>query len=333
MKKILIIKLSALGDVCLALPVIDVIINQHKNDDIQVLTGPAFVDFFINHPQLKVEVLDGKNRFGKNGKWGRILWTRREKFDVVYDLQGNRTSRLLVRFSGASRRVGTQPNRIFHVRPETFYSKETQQNIFDRLNETLVAADMPQAQPRCDLHPFPADIEKVAQWKNQTGIADGAYALFHAGCSPEWPSKQWPADHFLHLASMVERAGIQCVWIGGKEDKDINSSLAAWVGSDATAQFNLLQLYLLAKNARFAVTNDSGPMHVLALAGLPVYSFFGPTNWLRSHAVGQRERIFRNNTPCSPCFLKQCPGEKKHRCLATITPEEVFARISQELHV
>lgn len=333
MKKVLIIKLSALGDVCLALPVIDVIIDHHKDDDIRVLTGPAFVDFFVNHPLLKAEVLDGKKRFDHRGKWGRVLWTRREKFDVVYDLQGNRTSRLLVRFSGAPRRVGTQPHRIFHVRPKTFYTKETQQNIFDRLNETLAAADLPQALPYCDLYPFPADIEKVAHWKKKTGIADGAYALFHAGCSPEWPSKQWPSEHFLRLATMLEETGIRCVWIGGKEDRDINSSLAAKAGIDATEQFTLLQLYWLGKKARFAVTNDSGPMHVLALAGLPVYSLFGPTNWLRSHAVGQKERIFRKGVSCSPCFLKQCPTDKKHKCLANIMPEAVFARISEELHV
>ena len=62
------------------------------------------------------------------------------------------------------------------------------------------------------------------------------------------------------------------------------------VGIDATNVFTLPQLAILGQRARFAVTNDSGPMHVLSASGIPVFALFGPSNWRRNHALGQAAR-------------------------------------------
>jgi ADP-heptose:LPS heptosyltransferase len=80
----------------------------------------------------------------------------------------------------------------------------------------------------------------------------------------------------------------------------------------------------------FAVTNDSGPMHILATAGLPVYACFGPTDWRRSHAPGQESRILTNPVSCSPCYLKSCPPERQHACLQGISPAMVMERLKMD---
>ena len=329
MKKILIIKLSALGDVCLSLPHINVLLEHHVDDEIWVLTGPAYTDFFINHPKLNVIDLDRSSFFGLKSRLARIVWVRRQGFDVIYDLQGNKTSRLLVQFSGAKKRIGTQPWSVFDTHPAGLYTIRTQQSIFDRLNDTLAAAGLPRAGAHCTLYPFPGDREKVARWKDDN-LSGRRYVLMHAGCSPEWPSKQWPREYFAELAGMIEEKGCRIVWVGGREESEINRNLAQTTGLDATGEFSLLQLYLLAQDAAFAVTNDSGPMHVMAIAGIPVYSFFGPTSWVRSQAAGQKERVLHREMECSPCFLKNCPPEKKHACLKLLTPMDVFARITDD---
>ena len=331
-KKILIIKLSALGDVCLSLPHIDVLLEHHIDDEIWVLTGPAFMNFFINHPKLHVIDLDRNSSFGPKSRLARIFWVRKQRFDVIYDLQGNKTSRLLVQFSGGKKRIGIHAWNVFDVHPAEPYTMQTQQSVFDRLNDTLTAAGLPPAAAKCTLYPFPGDREKVAGWKDNSKLSDRRYVLMHAGCSPEWPSKQWPQEHFAELAGMIEEKGCRIVWVGGAEDSEINRNLAQITGVDATGEFSLLQLYLLAQDATFAVTNDSGPMHVMAIAGIPVYSFFGPTSWVRSQAAGQKERVLHREMACSPCFLKKCPSEKKHACLQLLTPADVFARITDDNH-
>ncbi|MBW1960481.1 MAG: glycosyltransferase family 9 protein [Deltaproteobacteria bacterium] len=334
LEKILIIKMSALGDVFMALPHVEVIVNHHRGEPIWILTSPAFESLFIHHPRVKTAVLDRCGWIGEKSTIRRLFWVRKHRFTCIYDLQGNRTSRLIVRFSGALKRVGTQPNEVYNFHPQKPYAVDTQQNVFDRLNETLAAAGLPCAVPGiCRMYPSMEDVDRVEEWKRENGIETGCYAVLHAGSSSQWPSKRWPQDCFARLAVLIEATGLRCVWVGGVADEKVNRYLARQVGIDATACFNLLQLYLLGRSALFAVTNDSGPMHVMAAAGIPVYSFFGPTNWIRSHAAGQKLRVFHRDVDCSPCFRGTCPDSKGHVCLDAIDPESVFSKIQQDMNL
>ena len=330
LKKILIIKMSALGDVFMALPHIDAILAQYVKDQVWIITSPPFQDLFVNHPRLNVSVLDRKKFFGRENSYAKILWVRKQRFDAVYDLQGNRTSRLLVRFSNSPIRVGTQPLKIYNFHPERFYDQDTPQNVFERLNETIASAGLPPAAAIARLYPSEADLSRLAAWKAARNLETGCFVLLHAGSSGDWPSKRWPEKYFVEFARLVEKSGLNCVWIGSEADRGINRALSKDIGIDATGELSVLQLYLLGKEARFAVTNDSGPMHILAAAGLPVYSFFGPTNWVRSHAAGQAERVFSIDMDCSPCFLKRCLPQKNHACMKKISPEYVYRKIRKE---
>jgi len=335
--------MSALGDVFMALPHVEVIVNHHRGEPIWILTSPAFESLFIHHPRVKTAVLDRCGWIGEKSTIRRLFWVRKHRFTCIYDLQGNRTSRLIVRFStsrlivrfsGALKRVGTQPNEVYNFHPQKPYAVDTQQNVFDRLNETLAAAGLPCAVPGiCRMYPSMEDVDRVEEWKRENGIETGCYAVLHAGSSSQWPSKRWPQDCFARLAVLIEATGLRCVWVGGVADEKVNRYLARQVGIDATACFNLLQLYLLGRSALFAVTNDSGPMHVMAAAGIPVYSFFGPTNWIRSHAAGQKLRVFHRDVDCSPCFRGTCPDSKGHVCLDAIDHESVFSKIQQDMNL
>jgi ADP-heptose:LPS heptosyltransferase len=324
--------MSALGDVFMALPHVDVILNHHRKHRIWLLTSPLFAGLFLNRPRVQTAVLDRHRWLHINSTLCRIAWVRRQNFAAIYDLQGNRISRLIVRFSGCPKRVGTQPKRVYNFHPETPYTKATQQNVFDRLNETLAASGLPQATPGCKLYPSKRDDAHVFEWKRQNGIEDRNYALMHAGSSENWLSKRWPKDRFAELAVIVEKTGIRCIWIGSNADREVNGYLAQFAGIDATEQFSILQLYILGKAALFAVTNDSGPMHIFATTGIPVYGFFGPTSWIRSHAAGQKDRVFTRDVDCSPCFLSTCPTSKHHACFDGIDPETVFSKIRQDVN-
>ncbi len=333
MKKILIIKMSALGDIMIALPHIEAILRHHRSDRIHLLTGPAYTDLFTNNPALQVIVLDRRHRLSANSAWARIIWVRHQRFDRIYDLQGNRTSRLVVRFSGAGERVGTQPRSVYTHHPPREYTRDTRQNVFDRLNETLAAGGLAPAIPGSGLYFGKQQRREVERWKQQNNLRETTYVLLHAGGSRDWPSKRWPEHSYAELATLLSARGVACVWVGGPDEQELNARLAAVTGFDATGLFSPLQLALLGRGACCAVTNDSGPMHILCAAGIPVFAFFGPTDWRRSHGAGQAERILTRAVACSPCFKGVCPADQNHACLAPISPEEVFKRLSSELQI
>jgi ADP-heptose:LPS heptosyltransferase len=99
---------------------------------------------------------------------------------------------------------------------------------------------------------------------------------------------------------------------------------------DATGAFNHLELAALGRRAEFAVVNDSAPMHILSASPLPVYALFGPTDWRRSHGLGQAERVLLNPVACSPCHRPVCPPGYDHRCLSELTPGQVLVRLAED---
>ena len=217
----------------------------------------------------------------------------------------------LVACSKADLRAGTQPRPAYSHHPEHEYTRDIEQNVFERLNETLVSAGLPEATLPIQLYSSVAEREQVNQWMADKQLDPGSYALMHPGSSPGWPSKRWPEKYFGRLAVMLEEKGIRCVWAGGPAEQDLSARLSAHAGIDGASLPGLIQLYLLGLKARFAVTNDSGPMHVLSLSDIPVYAFFGPSSWVRSHAAGQKSRVFKSTVDCSPCFSGRCPTSKK----------------------
>ena len=111
----------------------------------------------------------------------------------------------------------------------------------------------------------------------------------HAGSSQQHKQKRWA--YFSELAKSLYDKNLNTIWVGSNDDNDINKRLSSSLGIDATNQFSVLELIELGKQALFAVTNDSAPMHILSCSDIPIYALFGPTNPKRTHALGQENRV------------------------------------------
>jgi ADP-heptose:LPS heptosyltransferase len=159
---------------------------------------------------------------------------------------------------------------------------------------------------------------------------DRPILLIHAGSSPRWPSKRWEDQHYQELARYLIDHGCQVIWTGSDADAGLNRRLASAGGFNASGRFSILQLAALARHARFALTTDSGPMHIFSSAGVPVYALFGPTDWQRCHAAGQEGRVLFHSVPCSPCYRRICPPGYAHRCMQELTPEQVLDRLKED---
>jgi ADP-heptose:LPS heptosyltransferase len=284
MPGILIIKLGALGDILIAAPLVRRIVDCHAGESICVLTSDEYRDIFAGWPGISVQSFP---RRGAGAMVRALRWIRRGRFRRIFDLQSNDHSALLCAFSGVRERVGNHPRFPYSHHPAAPWTGAG--HIFDRWREVLSSAGIEPGPVEAWLPISAAEHSQAQLWVREHGLTPRAFAILHAGTSPAHPEKRWP--HFSTAATEIRAAGVEVVWAGGRGDRELNLALSRHGGIDASAAFSLTGLAALGTLARFAITNDSAPMHALACAGIPVFGLFGPTNWHRNHAIGQAGNV------------------------------------------
>jgi len=151
-----------------------------------------------------------------------------------------------------------------------------------------------------------------------------------AGLAPAaaWgPSKRWPAERFGRLAVLLEEAGLAPVILAGPGEDEIAGEVAEAAGRKIPVvgpDLDVAGLFGVMAGLRVVVSNDSGPMHLAALAGAPVVGLFGPTDPRRTAPLGENHRVLSRDLDCAPCFEPVCPLGHQD-CLRGIPPERVAA--------
>ena len=284
MSRILVLKFGALVDVVMATSLIKQIQEFHRDKEVSLITSPAFTSVFTHWHDLKVVAFDRK---GILGTLKMLAWIRKSGFARVYDLQSNDRTSVICALSGIKERIGNHSRYPYTHHPAEAWTGQC--HIYERMLQVLESAGIhAEAVPPLLLC---SDEEKtrVKEWINRHHLAQGSFVILHAGASSAHPEKCWP--FFLELAQAISRSGLEIVWVGAETEAKENHLRAKAVGIDASNTFSITGLAALGRKARFAGTNDSGPMHILSASGIPVFAFFGPTNWLRSHAIGQLEHV------------------------------------------
>ena len=157
------------------------------------------------------------------------------------------------------------------------------------------------------------------------------YAVFHAGA--RFPGRRWKEDNFCKVAEwLLQSAYVDTVYlIGDEADKAINLRIRAFSKSkaiiDKAGGMSLVESFELISAARFFLGNDSGPMHISALAGVPTLGLLGPNFPHISGPLGTQSRWIFHEFPCSGCNQRTCAYG--YRCINAITVEETLQAIKQ----
>lgn len=338
-KKILIIKLRAIGDVILATPIIENLRRAYPDAEIEFLTERPCYPAIKEHPELDnvivynrayIQSLSKRRAFLQNFSFLRSL--RKKKYDIVFDLFGNPRSALFALATGARYRVG------FGFRGRKFAYNTVVPPRGDRIHEVLFNLDVLPAMgiPVTTTRPevYIDEVSKAfaeAFWARH-GL-DGAITV---GLNPSggWQSKRWPLAHFAALGDRIaERLHARVLLLWGPGEKRDAEAVAARMQHDAllAPQADLLQLAALLERLTLLVSNDSGPMHLAAAAGTPVIGIYGPTRpelqgpWGEQHAVVQKSGL-----DCLGCNGVTCKI-KTHECMRMLQPDTVFAQVEQLL--
>ena len=258
--RILVIKHGALGDIVLATGPFAAIRRHHPGAEITLLTAPAYGDWLGRSPYFDRVAIDARPPWWHIGGWLAIRrWLVAGGFARIYDLQTSRRSSRY--FQLLPRRARPEWSGIARgcSHPDADPGRDRLHTI-ERQRGQLAAAGIAEVPPP-DLSWAAADIAPFA--------LAAPFALLVPGGAPHRPQKRWPLAHYRHLAELALRRGLVPVVVGGAAETPLGQALAAAVpgARDLTGATGFDALASLARAAVWAVGNDTGPMHLLAVAG------------------------------------------------------------------
>ncbi|HEX2867708.1 MAG TPA: glycosyltransferase family 9 protein [Ignavibacteriales bacterium] len=320
-ENILIIRLSSLGDILLATPLLRSLKNLYPERKIDFLLRSEYADVLKFNPYLNDLLF-----YKKDDNSVLFEKLKSKNYDMVVDLQNNLRSRKIVKITGAP---------VYRFRKRSFDKFLLVKFKINRLH------DAPQIPVRyaSSIPGFSLDQEGLDLFlpeNEAAGIkAEDNYIAFCPGSRHF--TKMWPPEYFASLGKMIKNEGFNVILLGGKSDRDICRRLSMEMpGSiDMSNNDNLFQTASLMKQCRLTVCNDSGLMHTACASGTPVLAIFGSTvKEFGFTPYKNKNLILENNSlscrPCSHIGREKCPmGHFK--CMMEITPEIVLDNVKRIL--
>ncbi len=317
-ERILIVRLSAMGDVIHALPAVQALREAFPSAHIgwlieerwaELLSAPgaarrggrsAFRPLVDEVHAVKLKTW-GKSLFSISTLPGiATVWNdvRGAAYDAAIDLQGAIRSAVLARLSGARAVYGAADPRESPA--SLWYSRKVVPNGVHVIEQNLsvVEALIGQAlighsveMPEVELPRDPRAEERIAQRLAELQVDE--YAILNPGAG--WGSKRWPPERYGEVARGLAKLGLRSVLnYGPGEEELVRVAESASAGAAQAMKCTLTELIALTRRARLFVGGDTGPLHLAAGLRVPVVAIFGPTDPARNGPYGTRSIVLRS---------------------------------------
>jgi ADP-heptose:LPS heptosyltransferase len=248
---------------------------------------------------------------------------RRQRFDLVVDLQGLLRSGLMCLATGAPRRVGLSTAR---EGARWFYTDVVHVPDFHTIHavdrywlvaEALGAGDVPKS------FVLP-QVEEAQTWAQEQMHGCPRPWLMTAVGS-RWITKRWPPHHFAALLNQAQRHfGGTAVFVGSGDEKELSTQTAAHLAGptrDLVGRTTLPQLSALLFLADAMLANDTGPLHLAAALGRPVVAPYTCTKVTLNGPYGAETGAVESRIWCQGSYLKRC---NRLECMTELTPDRLW---------
>jgi heptosyltransferase-2 len=329
--RILIIRLSSLGDIVLTTPVLRLLRENWPSARIDFVVKSEFQDVLRGHPCVDRLLLVNTNR---ESVWHTIRQLRETHYDLVLDLHRTWRSFWLYHCSRTKHRLSYRKytlrrallvylkwNTLRHTAP-----------IPERYALPLRRLGVEMPLPRPEVHVDAASVVALEQFLPAIGGQVVPQRMIAVAPGARWKTKQWPVARFAVVAQeLATRHEATIILLGDRHDcplVDLFRQHLAVPVIDAVGRLPLMQTAALLQRCRLLLCNDSGLMHLATALRVPVVAVFGPTvkafGFYPFQAVAQ---VVSHPLPCRPCTTKgtdHCP-RGHHGCMERIAPEQVVA--------
>jgi len=334
-KRILVIKLSALGDLILISPSLRLLRKSFPKATITLLVDERFYEVALQLPYVdEVIVTHRKKQKQKIRRFFKLLGKLRTKrFDLSIDFQNIPKTHLLAAWGGIPKRYGYRRGTCgWLLTSGQDYFKESispvrhQFRLLNRLGVGMGFVDESLELKASETARAQVDelLEGVMKksWEGELSIG------FALSASQKWVSKNWDLSSFQQLAKMIldqYPAKIFLIGTSGEEKKGREFEAGFEKGQivNLAGKTSLGNLMEVIRRLDLLIGADSAPLHIAGAYQVPLIGLFGPTDHRRHEPPGEKKKIVQKKVPCGPCYEKRCPIGT-HDCMKLITPEEVF---------
>jgi heptosyltransferase-1 len=345
--RILIVKISAMGDVLHALPVLDYLKQASPGCEIDWVVEEVFADLLRCNP-LITKLHTVRFKIWKQKPFSlttikEILAIRNDllkrNYDLVIDIQGNIKSGMVAWLSGCPRRVGFSRAIAQESLNALFINREVAGVPKDRhiTDQYLRIAEASFNQPFSGLQLHtdvwtPREDDLAAEALVKSYREGGPLILIHTGTT--WQTKFWHEAGWIELSQKIFSSFPGAVLLfswGNDSECGAAERITAVLGKQAVQleKLSIMRLAALVKKVSLVMGGDTGIVHLAAATGTPTVSYYRASDGLRSGPRGERHAVVQAPMPCACCFRTHC--EKDGECRESITPELLLQAIREVL--
>lgn len=338
--RILIVRLSAIGDVVNTLPALTALRRHFPEARIGWVVEDKARGLLEGHPMLQaVHVFERRRWQGGIRRSGEVRPTTREatglarelrqcRYDLAIDFQGNLKSGVFTRLSGARARIGfgrghcREGNFLFtnvHVTPPEDAAHRVARHLSLLaplgVKTTEIAPSLPSSK---------RDRDRIDALLGDLGTGERKVAVIHGGTSAFGTFKRWPGARYGEVAGRLEgRGDVRAVLTCGPGEEALVGAIKKSAGGVPAAlpPLSLPELTALFARASLFIGGDTGPLHMACAAGIPTVALYGPKDPRVYGPYFGRSIVIRHDLHCSPCTKRSCDDPI---CMTSITAEEVL---------
>ena len=364
-RKILLIKLSAVGDVVHTIPVLNKLRRRYPSAQLDWLITPAIAELLRHHPaisniiEFEREAWSAPWRLAPFASYARLARKlRAANYDLIVDMHGQFRTAVLTFATGAPARIGfDRPRaRVWDASPRKF-PEQARKHAWQGAREgSWMAYTHHIPVPTLDLHAVdrylnvgpilgldcePADfsfpvpqsaVSRVETLLAQHGVDRADIVIMAPGTI--WETKYWGSDRFAKVAGHFLSKGFAVILIGSQRERVVCEKVAALAPGaiDLAGMTALSELAALIRRSAISITNDSGPMHLAVALDRPVVSIFGPTDPVWIGPYQHPDAVLHTDLECSPCYLRKLKHcHHGHACMRSISAPAVIERAERIL--
>ena len=364
-RKILLIKLSAVGDVVHTIPVLNKLRRRYPMAQLDWLVTPSIAELLRHNPAISNIIEFERDawsrpwRFAPFASYARLAAElRASAYDLVVDMHGQFRTAALTLATGAPARIGFDRPRagVWNASPRKFPEQARKHAWKGAREGSWLAYTHHIPVPTLDLHAVdrylnvgpilgldrePADfsfpipqsaVSRVEAPLAKHGVKRTDIVVIAPGTI--WETKQWESDKFAKVARHFMSNGFAVILIGSQRERAVSEEVARLApgAADLAGMTTLSELAALIHRSAICITNDSGPMHLAVALNRPVISIFGPTDPIWIGPYGRANAVLQADLECSPCYLrklKHCVHD--HACMRSVSPLAVIERAESAL--